>query len=149
LDGSQLAECAVSYAEALATASGDCTVTLVSVTERVTGFRAIEEPRNPSGQRLAPEARGKLERAATKYLAGVSQRLASRGIKVETEVLFGKPAEEIALYVRHEGIDLVIMSSHGRGGPSRWAMGSVAERVLKSVEVPVMVVRAPSCHGTL
>ncbi len=148
LDGSNLAECVLSYVEELAAKLGADKVSLVSVTERVTGFRAIEDPVSPSEQRLAPEARGKLERAAMRYLDRVGRGLEGKGIKVESEVLFGNPAVEISIYARHAGVDLIIMSSHGKGGPSRWARGSVADKVLKSVELPVMIIRAPACSGT-
>jgi len=148
LDGSELAECALSYVEELATKLAVDKVNLVSVTERVAGFRVIEDPKLPSEQRLAPEARGKLERTASNYLDRVGKRLESKGIEVEKEVLYGNPAEEIAIYARHGGTDLIVMSSHGKGGPSRWAHGSVADKVLKSVETPVMIIRAPACSGT-
>ena len=149
LDGSKLAECALSYVEEMATKLGVDKVTLLSVTERVKGFRAIEDPTSPTEVRLAPEATGKLERQATKYLNRISKGLESKGVKVEKQVLLGNPAEEITIHTENEGGDLIVMASHGRTGPSRWAHGSVAERILKSVRIPVMVIRAPGCSGTL
>ncbi len=56
------------------------------------------------------------------------------------KVVAGDPSEEILRYVEEEGIDLVIMGTHGRKGLDKVIFGSVAERVVKSAPVPVMVV---------
>lgn len=60
------------------------------------------------------------------------------GTKVK--VLAGDPSDEILKYVTDHGIDLVIMGTHGRKGIDKVIFGSVAERVVKSSPVPVMVV---------
>jgi nucleotide-binding universal stress UspA family protein len=59
LDGSKLAECVLPHVESLATCSPGAEVILVSVTERIAGLRAIEDPNQPLGERLVPEAVGK------------------------------------------------------------------------------------------
>jgi nucleotide-binding universal stress UspA family protein len=66
---------------------------------------------------------------------------------VLTEVLLGRPAEEITLFAANEGCDLIIMASHGRSGPSRWAHGSVAEKVFRANCAPLLMIRAPGCAG--
>jgi nucleotide-binding universal stress UspA family protein len=149
LDGSKLAESALDYVEEIATKPGVENVTLISVTERVQGYRLIEDPTAPAEGRLAPEGTGKMERQAEKYLKRIGKRLEDKGIKVETEVLLGDPAREISIYAATPGSDLIVMASHGRSGPSRWAHGSVADRILRAVCIPVMVIRAPGCTGTL
>jgi nucleotide-binding universal stress UspA family protein len=58
----------------------------------------------------------------------------------EAKVLLGDPAEKILQYVRSEGIDLVIMGTHGRKGIDRILFGSVAAHVVKMSPVPVMTV---------
>jgi nucleotide-binding universal stress UspA family protein len=146
LDGSKLAECALPHAEALAKGCDTEKVILVSVTERVQGYRAFEEPGQPMGQRLAPEAFGKQEKQAQKYLGRIAKAMETKGIKVDTEVLLGNPAEEIIIYAKHPGCDLIVISSHGRSGVSRWTHGSVADRVFRGSPVPVLVVRAPGCQ---
>jgi nucleotide-binding universal stress UspA family protein len=147
LDGSKLAECVLPHVESLATCSAGAEVVLVSVTERVTGFRAIDDSSQPLGERLVPEAVGKEEQQARKYLDGIAKDLEAKGIKVLTEVLLGKPAEEIALFATNQGCDLIVMASHGRSGPSRWTHGSVAEKVFRANCAPLLVVRAPGCAG--
>jgi nucleotide-binding universal stress UspA family protein len=57
-----------------------------------------------------------------------------------TQVVAGDPSEEILNYISTHGIDLVVMGTHGRKGLDKVIFGSVAERVVKSSPVPVMVV---------
>jgi nucleotide-binding universal stress UspA family protein len=146
LDGSKLAECALPYAEALAKGCDTEKVILVSVTERVQGYRAFEDYDQPLGQRLAPEAYGKKETQAQKYLSRIAKAMEAKGIKVDTEVLLGDPAEEIIIYAKHPGCDVIIISSHGRSGVSRWTHGSVADRVFRGSPVPVLMVKPPGCQ---
>jgi nucleotide-binding universal stress UspA family protein len=145
LDGSELAEAALPYAEELAKCCDTEEVILVSVTERIQGYRAFEDPGEPLGQQLTPEAVGKKEKQAQRYLSRIAEPMEAKGIKVDKEVLLGDPAEEIAIYAKHPGCDIIVMSSHGRSGPSRWAHGSVADRVFRASCVPVLMVRAPGC----
>ena len=145
LDGSKLAECALPHVEALAKGCGTKKVILVSVTERVQGYRAFEDPSQPLGQQLAPEAYGKLEQQAQRYLGNIAKAMEAKGIKVDTEVLLGDPAEEIVIYAKHPGCDIIVMSSHGRSGIHRWTHGSVADRVFRGSPVPVLMVKADGC----
>jgi nucleotide-binding universal stress UspA family protein len=146
LDGSKLAECALPHVEALAKGCGTEKVILVSVTERVQGYRAFEDPSQPLGQQLAPEAYGKLEQQAQRYLGRIAKAMEAKGIKVGTEVLLGDPAEEIVIYAKHPGCDIIVMSSHGRSGIHRWTHGSVADRVFRGSPVPILMVKAPGCQ---
>jgi len=155
LDGSKLAECVLPHVEELATGCGAEQVILVSVTERVTGYRVVEGYTEPlaerlspaPGERLVPEAVGKEEKQAQKYLDKIAEALEAKGIKVLTEVLLGKPAEEIIIYATNQKCDLIIISSHGRSGISRWAHGSVADKVFRASGVPVLMVKAPGFTG--
>jgi len=157
LDGSKLAECALPHAEALAKGCDTEEIILVSVTERVQGYEAVEGSAEPfvlSGggwgsaiqpppQRLVPEAFGKKEKQAQRYLDRIANELEAKGVKVHTEVLFWPPAEAIASYAENNGVDIIVMSSHGRSGISRWTHGSVADRVFRGSRVPVLMVRVP------
>lgn len=145
LDGSKLAECTLPYAEELAMGCDTEEVILVSVTGRVQGYRLTDDPSQPLGQRLIPEGIGKKGKQAQRYLDRIAKGLEKKGIKVRTEVLLGNPAEEITIYAKHPGCDLIVMASHGRSGLSRWAHGSVADKVLRASCVPILMVRAPGC----
>jgi nucleotide-binding universal stress UspA family protein len=61
--------------------------------------------------------------------------------RVVTSISEGPPSREIVEYARRERCDLVVMGTHGRGGLNRLLLGSVAERVVRSSEVPVLTVR--------
>ena len=58
----------------------------------------------------------------------------------KAHVILGDPAEEILHYAQAEGIDLIIMGTHGRKGIERIFFGSVAEQVVKKSQVPVLTV---------
>ena len=76
-------------------------------------------------------------------MAGAKKRLSEAGLEVHVEVLFGRPAERIAEYATKEEFDLIAMSTHGRSGFSRWVFGSVAQKVLRAVTVPILLIRPP------
>jgi nucleotide-binding universal stress UspA family protein len=155
LDGSELAECALPHAEELARGCGADEVILVSVTEQVHGRTRAPEARElyhssdePGFQGAGAEVAvtfGRKERQAQRYLNRIAKGLEAKGLKLRTEVFFWPPAEAITSYAERNGVDIIVMSSHGRSGPSRWAHGSVADKVLRMSGVPVLVVRAPGC----
>jgi nucleotide-binding universal stress UspA family protein len=76
-----------------------------------------------------------------KYLAKIEKQLEKAGITVRSEVLVGKPADEIVDYANKNGFDLVVMATHGRSGISRWAYGSVADKVIRRVAHQFFLVR--------
>ena len=67
-----------------------------------------------------------------------------RGFSPKVKIILGDAAEEILKYVRSEGIDLVIMGTHGRKGLEKIVFGSVAERVVQKSPVPVLTINP---HG--
>ena len=143
LDGSKLAESVLPHVEAIAKGTNAEEVILVSVTERVLGYRPFTDYGQRMEEKLVPEAVGKMEKQAQKYLDRVAKGFEAKGIKTETLVLLGDPAEEITLNAKHYGVDLIIMASHGRSGISRWTHGSVADKVFRASSVPVLMIRAP------
>ncbi len=76
------------------------------------------------------------------YLTGIEEKFTSVGIKVSSEVIVGRPAEAIVDYLAVMHFNLVVMSTHGRSGLTRWALGSVASRVLHATTSPVLLVRS-------
>lgn len=81
--------------------------------------------------------------AAEDYLASIAKGLEEKGLTVRTEVRFGNPAEEIITFAEEIPAGLVAMSTHGRSGIARWALGSVADRVLRRGTKPLLLVRPP------
>lgn len=63
------------------------------------------------------------------------------GMQVEKTMLEGNPAHEIVEYASRSDADVVCMGTHGRGGINRLLLGSVAERVVRASEIPVLTIR--------
>jgi nucleotide-binding universal stress UspA family protein len=125
LDGSPLAEEALPLAIELAGTAG-ARLTLVRVepwvTEGSAPYGAIPE---------LTQMEDDVAAAAQEYLAQVAGRLDLHP-RVETAVLRGRPAESLVSFSFHERIDLVVMTTNGRGGLRRLVLGSVADRLVRS-----------------
>ncbi len=94
------------------------------------------------------EIADQIRERAESYLVGLRNQLRQQGINASYAVVEGgKPAAVICDFVRDEGIDLVVMSTHGRTGLARFLFGSVAQKVLQSVRVPVMLIRPDEPEG--
>lgn len=78
---------------------------------------------------------------AQRYLDDLATILRYRQIDARSDIGSGDPATAIVDHARHEGIDLIVMSTHGRTGLARWAYGSVAHKVLQAAPCAVLVVR--------
>ena len=81
---------------------------------------------------------------AEEYIEATAGKLKKEGLQVVTHVRYGHEASEILDQVDHSGADLLAMCTHGRSGPTRWAMGSVSEKVVRRSPVPVLLIRASS-----
>jgi nucleotide-binding universal stress UspA family protein len=77
-------------------------------------------------------------------LQGAAVPLRLAGYEVTSIVLLGDPAERIIAYVKEANIELVAMTTHGRTGLGRFVLGSVAESVLRHVDVPLLLLRTAS-----
>jgi len=78
---------------------------------------------------------------AEHYLAQVRDHYQQTGVTIRPVTVSGDPASTIVDYARAESIDLIVMSTHGRTGISRWVLGSITERVLRQAPCPVLVIR--------
>ena len=77
---------------------------------------------------------------AEEYLEKAAADLSAKGLDVSTHVRVGEPAEEILDHA-HRFASVVVMTTHGRGGMLRWALGSVADRVVRRSRIPVLIIR--------
>ena len=153
LDGSKFGEAALCYVEKL--------ITRLAAEEKVeiTLFHVITEVRHPihipmGGEMISvpynDEELAEMKDAATDYLNKVSDRLRNEKVTVICKVSVSEnPADEIIKAGVEVNADLVAMSTHGRSGISRFAIGSVADKVLRGGTVPVLMVRIsePSLLG--
>lgn len=143
LDGSEFSECSLAHLKAIATGCHVPEVVLLAVVEPVPHEGAIAAQLGDDWYKNAEKgAREHLE----KYLARVADSLKKEGIPVSTIVAQGVPAEEILEYADKNHVDLIIISTHGRSGIVRWAMGGVADRVVRHSKVPVLVAAPRACR---
>jgi nucleotide-binding universal stress UspA family protein len=141
LDGSELAECVLPHLE---------TVVKGSPSPEVIVVQAVEPLSVPYGREIAKftsleqveafETHQKTE--AEKYLKEIVARLRKTGVNARADLVYGKAGEVLSDYATKNKVDLVIIATHGRSGISRWVWGSVADRLLHSLRVPVLMVRA-------
>jgi len=82
-----------------------------------------------------------LEDEGKEILAAVQRKGREAGVQVDEVLVFGSPAHDMKKIAEKTGADLVVIASHGRSGLERLLMGSVAETTLKTVEVPVLLVK--------
>lgn len=74
-------------------------------------------------------------------LAAFQRTATERGVQASVAVEVGRPAPAILEHAERGGFDLIVMGTHGRTGFSHAFLGSVAERVLRKAECPVLTVR--------
>jgi len=79
---------------------------------------------------------------ALQQLHGVAERWHLHAISALSVVTSGEPAQEISDTVAQEHVDLIVMATHGYSGVRRWALGSVADKVLHASDTPLLLVRA-------
>jgi nucleotide-binding universal stress UspA family protein len=84
------------------------------------------------------DARMFTEEQALNYLETIASPLREQGLEVNTEVLRGTPSFVLLWSIK--AADLVVMTSHGRGGFRRWMLGSVAEKLVREGEAPLVLV---------
>jgi len=87
------------------------------------------------------EERDRLLQEAWDYLEKIVSRLRKKRVRAHAVVVYGKDAVQVCDFARKNKFDLIAMASHGRSGISRWALGSVADKVLSCSVVPVMLIR--------
>lgn len=147
LDGSKVGEAALPYVEGLVAELSSGTkveVTLLQVVSILPHYMVA------GGEDLASQPIvftdkeiAQFKREAEDYLNQAAAGLRSKGAIVKIMVATGRAADEIIKIANDSNTDLVAMSTHGRSGFSRWAFGSVTDRVLRGSSKPILVVRPP------
>jgi nucleotide-binding universal stress UspA family protein len=137
LDGSVVAEQALVPAQQLA-AAFDATLLLMAVVpirdDKTAAKVGVATPHLGSSQHAQKEH-------LAQYLKSVAAGLTARGLRVETQVLCGHPAEAILRDADYADADLIVMATHGRSGLQQLWLGSVALKVVQGTRRPVLLVR--------
>jgi nucleotide-binding universal stress UspA family protein len=134
LDGSPLAETILPFVEMLA-GKMNAHVRLLHVASVPEHIPTITD--HPSIDEIVRRAKG----LAEEYLREQRRRLAAAGVESSVAVVTGDPAREIVAYAQREAFDVLALATHGRSGVQRWAYGSVADQVLHTTAVPLLLVR--------
>ncbi len=143
LDTSEFAECVLAHVKELVTAHSIPEVVLLSVNS---------SEYQPYAGHLDPEivqmAKERDAQAILDYLEKTKKSLGLTDTMVTTVMRSGMPADEILDFIEKNGVDLVVMSTQGRSGVSKWLLGSVSERVIRYSPAPVFMVPALACRLT-
>jgi len=139
LDGSSLAEEALPVAQSLAEIYS-AEIVLVRALDVSVPAELVTYPE----AHWIREALQESHREVQRYLEEKQSALDHAGIQTRVQVFDTSPAEEILFAARNEAIDLIVMSSHGRGGDARWTSGSVADKVMQHSPCPVLLLRKQS-----
>ena len=137
LDGSELAEAVLPHVESLAKANDAQVVILRVALNPATEF-AMTDP-TIAGQMIET-----LEGSTKEYLNAMYKQLMGQGLQVSMQIAEGPIADSILQVAADEKIDLIAMSTHGRSGVARWLIGSIAEKVVRGANIPVLLVRPPN-----
>jgi len=138
LDGSKLAENVLPYVVDHAKMS-DAEVTLLRVYHLP--IISVDDAGPISQDERIEQQMARHKELAEQYLTEVKTRLEEIGLDVKVEVLMGNPAHEIVEFAGKKPFNLIVMATHGRSGLTRWAYGSVADRVLHGLSNAILLVR--------
>jgi len=139
LDGSELAEYSLIHALAIESNTKPLRIVLLTVLQP-----AIPEDSYSWGglvaKDLANEIANRQKNEAKNYLDKVILRFKKEGYELKPVIGYGDAADEIIKFVDSNNTNLIVMTTHSRSGLTRWVLGSVADKVIRSSKVPVMLV---------
>lgn len=140
LDGSTLSEAAIPHAQAMSKGGGK--LNLLRVCDAPAILADYPESVMPDSwdEHVKLTQQG-AEKACMVYLDGIEEEFKKEGLATDRNVVLGRAAEEIVKYVNSEPAALVVMSTHGQSGISRWPYGHVADRVLLACKNPLLLIR--------
>ena len=157
LDGSTLAERAIPHAEQFARIFGS-SIVLLQVLDP-TSYHENPNPVDPLSWQIrkaeadmymngiASRLRENLRESAVDAKGAQSKSRDKKKVRVEYSIREGKAAENIVNFAHAEKIDLLVISTHGSGGLSRWNISSVTQKVINLIYLPVLIVRAYNQPG--
>jgi nucleotide-binding universal stress UspA family protein len=143
LDGSTLAECVLAHVKEIASGCGTGEVILLQAVEPI-AVETVQYLSHVDRHNFKAEEQNRL--ATKQYLEDVSRRLAAQGLNTRIAIINGHPDATIPEFAESNGIDLIIMSTHGRAGVSRWFCGTTADRVVRESRIPVLLVTPEGCR---
>jgi nucleotide-binding universal stress UspA family protein len=142
LDGSKLAECALLHVKDFLKEGIAGEITLFNVVKvDIPWAEAYDEHFDLDALRKREFTH------SGKYLADIKSRLAAEGVTVKTEIIEANdPADAIIDYARKNGMDMIVIATHGYTGMKKLLLGSVAFGILNQSPLPVHLIRPEACH---
>ena len=144
LDGSKTGETALPYMEELTAKLSPrvkIELTLIQVVSFITHYVAAGDLITPIS--YTEQEMKQVRQQARNYLNKVANGIRSKQVSVKIRIGIGNAAEEIIKAADEVNADLIAMSTHGRHGLTRWAFGSVTDKVLRAGHKPILTVRVP------
>jgi nucleotide-binding universal stress UspA family protein len=152
LDGSKLSECSLQHAQEIARGCHVPSVTLLTVIQEHKPFipEGGGQTQVEAFVKEAEQIQESEKANANKYLAEESGKFNQENIDVKFDIVQASDskgvADAILEYAKNSNADLIIMSTHGRSGISRWAIGSIADKIVRSSVVPVLTIAPAGCR---
>jgi nucleotide-binding universal stress UspA family protein len=115
---------------------------------RITVVHAYEVPVYgfPEGMALTADVMGRIQAVSSEALDAVIARARRPGVEIEGMLRQGPAWSEIAAAAVEIGADLIVIGTHGRRGLAHALLGSVAEKVVRTAQCPVLTVHGPKQH---
>ncbi len=133
LDGSEIAECALTHTMKLAKAGLVGEVVLLGVVEiNLSWGSESRDFANLQHQKFSN---------SEEYLARIQSQFEAQGLKANAEVMVGRADQTIIHFAKSNAVDLIVIASHGYTGMKQWVFGSVALRVLHDDECAVLLIK--------
>jgi len=136
LDGSKRAERILPHVEELARRYKAKVIFL-----QIVEYKAITAPEG-AYMNLSDQEFDQAKKQAEKHLGGIQGEFREKNIESQAHVIYGPVVEGIISMAAQEGVDLIALASHGRGGLSRVFYGSVAAGLLHRVDRPLLIIRS-------
>jgi len=144
LDGSRVGEAAIPVIRQLVdklAPTVQVEITLLAVIAILRHWVVVGEASAPVS--YTEEEMGLIKQRVMDYLEQTAKTIRKEGVTVNTMVSTGNAGDEILKAADEIKADLIAMSTHGRSGIRRLAFGSITDRVIRSTNIPVLIVRAP------
>jgi nucleotide-binding universal stress UspA family protein len=151
VDGSKLAECSLEHVKEVASGCHVSEVILLTVIEPEPFYADYGTQSHIEDEiRKKAEIQKKAKEKAEQYLEQSKENFKKQGITAKSVLIqleINQSVAEIILdYANNNDIDLIIISSHGRSGITKWAFGSVADRVVRHSRIPVLTIVPAGCR---
>jgi len=143
LDGSPFAEAPIPSIEEL-TKGTKTEIVLTTVCKPPLVPSYGDRPINPTWKKYRDELWAETQKQASEYLNKVKTKFEKQGMKVKSQVIpgdLGRVGESIMQAAQNEKVDLIVMTTHGRSGVSRWVYGGVANRIMEQSMQPILLIR--------